>query len=487
MKNIFKIILLFSVGILVSCEQELDINTDPNAPQEINSGLALASAQASLMTIMGGELTNYGGFYAQYHTQAPSASQYENIDQYNLTTNYADRMWTELYAGCLNDLKFVEDDAVKTGNTGNALIAEVLRSYTFQVLVDLFGDVPYTEALKGESNITPATTPGNEIYLDLISRIDSALAAYTTNPVNSDVGSQDVIYEGNMNNWIKFANTLKLKLYLRMAYTTSANSVAVTALISENNFIDSDAKFSNFSTALNQRNPFFEVQVKFLGEVNNIASSSLHQFYTENGDPRLEKVYKPNTASAYISLPQGAGPEFTNLGSNYSRPRIIETTPVYFMTVAESNFLQAEGLIRYASGTGAKEKYDEGIRASFKTYGLTLTDSNPFIQIGGAYEYQNEASIEETVRQVIIQKWASLAYINNFESYVETVRTKFPEVVTEGTEDYSIGNRIPSRISVFTGNLTPSILYYPDDEANRNPNITQHSSLTDKVWWDQKN
>lgn len=488
MKNIFKIVVLFSVGIFISCEKELDINTDPDAPQQINAGLALASAEASLMTIMGGELTNYGGFYAQYHTQSPSASQYENIDQYNLTTNYADRMWTELYAGCLNDLKYVEDDAAGSGKTGNALIATVLRSYTFQVLVDLFGDVPYFEALQGEANITPAATPGNEIYLDLISRIDEALAAYNGNPVASDVGSQDVIYEANMDDWIKFANTLKLKLYLRMAYTSSANPTAVTALVTENNFITSDAKFANFSdTALNQRNPFFEVQIKFLGEVNNIASSSLHEFYTENGDPRLEKAYKQNTASAYLSLPQGAGPEFTNLGSNYSRPNIIETTPVYFMTVAESNFLQAEALIRYAAGTGAKEKYDTGITASFETYGLTAAEALPFTEIGGVYEYQPEASVEQTVRQVIIQKWASLAYVNNFEAYVETVRTKFPEVVPEGTENYAIGNRIPSRISVRNDTEVPSILFYPDDEANRNPNITQHTSLFENVWWDQKN
>lgn len=503
MKNIFKILLLFSLAVFTSCEEDLNINTDPNSPAEINAGLALASAQASLITVVGGDLTNIGGFYAQYHTQAPNASQYEIIDQYNITTSYADRLWTELYAGCLNDLKYVEDKSTQDGETGTFLIATVLKAYTFQLLGDLFGDIPYTEALQGESNITPHATPGNEMYLDLIAKIDAAVAAYNANPVASSVGKQDQIYQANMVNWIKFANTLKLKLYMRMSYTSSANPTAVTALVAQNNFITSDAKFANFGTSLNQRNPFFEVQITFLGDVNNVASNSLQSFFVENEDPRITAVYRYRASdSTYVSLPQGAGPALTNLASTLSRPNINETTPVFLMTVAESNFLQAEGLIRYAGGTGAKEKYDQGVIASFDTYktNFKILDADkeeatasaivlatPFISAGGVYEYKTAATIEQTVRQVIIQKWASLAYVNDIESYIETTRTKFPEVVTEGTENYTIGNRIPSRISVFSGNTVPSIFFYPDDETTRNPNLTQHTSLTNKVWWDQKN
>ncbi len=501
MKNIFKIILFVSLGIFVSCEEELDINTDPNSPGEINAGLALAAAQSSLMTVMGGELTNYGGFYAQYHTQSPSASQYENIDQYNLTTNYADRVWSELYSGCLNDLKYVEEKSIEDNETGVNLMAVVMKAYTFQVLVDLFGDVPYTEALLGEANITPHTTPGNEIYLDLISKIDAALAKYNNDPVLPTIGIQDnlngarvdasgaiVAYTPTqqMDRWIKTANTLKLKMYMRMSYTASANPGAVTALIAENNFITDDVKFFNFGTALNQRNPFFEVQIERLGDVNNIASNSLHEFYTENNDPRRAAVYRANTASSYVSLPQGAGAEFANLALNYSRPNVTPTTPVWLLSVAESNFLQAEGLIRYAGGAGAKEKYDAGVQASFATYALSPALAAPFIASGGIYEYQAQSTVEGTVRQVIVQKWASLAYVNNIEAYFETVRTKFPEVVTEGTENYAIGNRIPSRISVRNDNTVPSILFYPDNETNRNPNLVQHSDLFQKVWWDQK-
>lgn len=512
MKKVYKIILLIALTGLISCDEELNINTDPNAPAEITPGLALSSAQASLMTVVGGDLMNLGGFYAQYHTQSPSASQYENIDQYNINATYADRLWTELYAGCLNDLKFVIEESEATGDTGTVLIGNCLSAYTFQLLVDLFGDVPYAEALQGLDNFTPSVDTGEVIYTDLLARIDAALAAYQANPTESSVGNQDEIYGGDMEQWVRFANTLKLKMYMRMSYTSMANPTAVTELIAENNFITEDAAFRNFDNTTGKRNPWYEVQNIFLGDINNIASNTLHSFYVENNDPRRDAVYRMSNTGTYGSLPQGAGGEFTNTAVSYARPNFRPRTPVFFMTVAESYFLQAEGLIRYAGGAGAKEKYDAGVLASFNTYQANFftddptdlppdpedEDTEPFTPAeatafaaaltapGGAYEYQVGGSVEETVRQVMIQKWAALANVNNIEAYIETTRTKFPEVVAEGTENYAEGNRIPSRISVLGGTTVPSILFYPEDEVNRNPNVTQRSTLTENVWWDQK-
>lgn len=504
MKKIFRSVLFLSVLAFVSCADELDINDNPNTPPAITPGLALASAEASLVTVVGGELTNLGGFYAQYQTQSPSASQYESIDSYNINADYSDRLWAEMYAGCLTDLEFVINESKINEDTGTALIATCLKAYAFQTLTDLYGPIPYKEALQGVVNITPALTPQEEIYPDLILKLDDALASYNANPVVSEVGKQDDFYmnidrykndanpspttEEMMDNWVRFANTLKLRIYMRMSYTSMANPGAVAALISENHLLTKDAAFANFNETLDKTNPFYGVQISNQGsglaDVNNIASNSLIQFYTLNADPRREAVYRGSTTNAYIGLPQGAGDEFNNQAQNYSRPNIKATTPVYLLTVAESNFLQAEGLIRYSGGVGAKEKYDEGVQASFNLHNLGSASS--FTGSGGAYEYVDAGSTEGNVRQVIVQKWAALAFVNNIEAYFETTRTKYPEVVVEGTENYTIGNRIPSRISVLSGTQVPSILFYSDDEVNRNPNVPQRSSLTEKVWWDQK-
>jgi hypothetical protein len=491
MKNISKILILFfSLGVLSSCEQDLNVNTDPTAPGSISPDLAIASAEASLIAINGGDFNNLGGFYAQYYTQAPSAGQYDGIDQYNLSTGFGNLSWNELYAGCLNDLNFVITESKKQGNTGKVLIAELLKAYTYQLLVDIYGDVPYTEALQGVGNINPKPTSGKEVYLDLIKKIDQAVATYKSNPVASDFRKQEPIYKGDMTNWIKFANTLKLRLYIRMAYTADANPAAVLALLAENNFITTDAAFSIFGTDLATTNPFYAVNLSTagtgLGDINHIASSSLFQFYDQNDDPRLKAVYRPNTTGAYVALAQGAGELFTNTAINYSRPNITATTPAYLITVAESNFLQAEAMIRYAGGSGAKAQYDLGVQNSFLTYKLPVAGAIALTSAGGAYEYITGLGVEASVRQVIIQKWAALANVNNIEAYIESTRTKYPEVVSETGIDYSKGQRIVSKTSILTSNAIPSILFYPSNETERNPNVKQRASITEKVWWDQK-
>ncbi len=486
MKKIINFLFLFLL-IFTSCDDELDINTNPNTPPVINKGLALSAAQGSIATIIGGELFNLGGMYAQFFTQAPSAGQYDAIDEYNLNTDFANRFWTELYAGALNDLQFVQDRSLEDGDTGTYLIATSLKAYTFQYLVDIFGDVPYTEALLGNENISPAPTPGEEIYLDLLASIDEALTQFENNPVDSQVGQQDLIYNANMDRWVEFANTLKLKIYLRMAYTSQANATAVMELINEDNLLTSNAAIDVFTDATSKRNPFYEVQIEFLGNVNAVASNSLLEFYNRNDDPRLMEVYTPNNDGQFVGIDQGIGilPEPFDgfLATQFSRPDIEPETPVYFITVPESYFLQAEALLRYAGGNGAEELYNSGVMESFQLYGAG--SAADFIAEGGAYEYE-EGGTEEALEQIIVQKWASLANINNIEAWIETKRTGFPILTDSVDPEYEDGRRIVSLASLLPGNQIPFSLFYPDVEVQRNINLTQKAGLTEKVWWNQR-
>lgn len=482
-----KVINLFFISLLVltSCGDDLDINTNPNTPPIISKGLALSAAQASITTILGGEWFVLGGMYAQYYTQAPSAGQYDDIEQYNLNTDFANRTWTELYAGALNDLQFVQDRSLEDGDTGTFLIAAALKAYTFQYLVDVFGDVPYLEALQGNGNISPPVTAGEEIYLDLIESINAALEAYEEDQVQSDVGQQDLIYNANMDRWIEFANTLKLKLYLRMAYTSQANSAAVMSLINENNFLTEDASFKAFTDATGKRNPYYEVQIEFLGNVNTVASNSLFEFYQRNDDPRLEEVFIPNDDGLHAAIDQGEGLSIGGVQArNLSRPNIAPDTPVYFMTIAESYFLQAEALVRYAGGAGAEALYNQGIAASFDLY--DVPGASEFTGPGGAYEYVSTGNIEEDIEQIIVQKWASLANLNNIEGWLEALRTGYPILTTDEDPEYEEGRRIVSLASVLPGDQILQSLFYPDLEVQRNTNLIQKPNVIQKVWWNQR-
>ena len=119
---------LFFFLLITSCEEDLNINENPNTPVNVDKSFVLTAAQGSLATGLGGQLTNLGGFLAGYHTQPPSASQYTNIDTYNMNIDFSDRLWNELYAGCLNDLKFVLTKSDEEGDTGSFLIATLIRT-----------------------------------------------------------------------------------------------------------------------------------------------------------------------------------------------------------------------------------------------------------------------------------------------------------------------------------------------------------------------
>lgn len=488
MKKLVNLIFI-SLLALTSCSDDLDINTDPNTPQEINKGLALSAAQGSITTIMGGEFFNLGGMFAQFYTQAPSAGQYDAIDQYNLDTDYANRLWTELYAGALNDLEFVLSESEDQGDTGTYLIATCLRAYTMQYLVDVFGDVPYNEAFQGSSNISPSTDEGEEIYLDLLSKIDKALASYKGNNINSDVGQQDLIFAADMDKWVQFANTLKLKLYSRMSNTDQANSAAVTTLLSEGNFLTENASFTAFTDATSKRNPYYEVQIQALGDVNDVASNSLLEFYTRNNDPRLERVFKPNTEGEYIGIEQGIGilaePYGGYQAQEFARPDIQPTTPVYLMSLPESSFLQAEAYARYGSSEQAQEKYEEGVIRSFELYGLSTADAMDLISPDGAYAFDATADLEDQLETIINQKWAALANVNNIEAWIETRRTGYPLLVDTQDPAYEEGRRIYSLASVLPEGQIPASIYYPDNEVQRNSNLTQKPNLLQEVWWNQ--
>lgn len=496
MKKILNLFLVSLAIVATSCSDDLDINTNPNTPPEINAGLALSAAEGSIATVLGGEFFNLGGMYAQYYTQAPGAGQYDEIERYNLGTDYANRAWSELYAGALNDLEYVKTEALASEQTGTYLIATTLQAYTYQYLVDLFGDVPYAEALAGSDNITPTPTPGEEVYSDLIASINEALNAYEANPVASDVENQDLIYNGNIDRWIEFANTLKLRLYIRMSETSQADAAAVTELLNEGNFLSQNAAFAAYEDAINKRNPFYDVQIDYLGNVNTVASNSLLEFYSGNQDPRISEVYTVDNEGIYEGIDQGAGLSVDmggKLAKEYSRPNISATHPVFLLSVPESKFLQAEAELRYGSVANAEELYQEGIETSFELYAnlegssldLANVDAANFYGEGEVYDFDATADFESQLESIIVQKWAALANVNNLEAWIETLRTGYPVITDPEDPAYEEGRRIISLASILPGNQVPLSLYYPDLAVERNRNIEQKPDLLQPVWWNE--
>lgn len=491
--------------LILSCSKEwLDVNTDPNSPESASAELVFSAGTLELATFVGGYYNLLGGFWSNYWTQSNAANQYKYIDQYNIIETDFDREWDHMYASTLNDLHYVRLQAEEAENWTIYLMATVLECYGFQVLADLYDMVPYSEALKGETegNFSPAFDTGQDIYDALIVELDKALAN-ELNELSDDEAAQDFVFGGDRTSWVQFANTLKLKIYMRQMYVRPTVAQAgISAMYSAGaEFLTTDAGLDIYVDQEDQDNPLYAANVRKLNVGTNLRSSaSIYNYLFDDGavnlDPRFDQIMGLSpSGSGNVPLPQGG---FSVL-STVVDPTTVSvfvldpTTPVNLISAAESYFLQAEA-VAMGWGTGdAATLYNAGVTADFAKYGL---DASPYIGSGGRYEYTG-GSFEAQQEQIIMAKWVALAGNNSIEAFFETNRTHYPAYYNPvgGNYDAQYADALAqSGVIVYsleglTQGQFPKRLILPRSERLTNTNVPEailSASITDNVWWDTK-
>lgn len=508
MKLSMILIAMAAVTVTSSCKKQLDINTDPNNPSldQLTPKLVFPTALVSAGGRIGGDLAILGGIWAQFYTQNTTSNQYKDIDAFDLTksdfgSSVTESPWAELYSGGLNDLQFVIRRATEEQDWTYVLLGTTMKAYTMQVLVDLYDQIPYSEAFQGINNMTPKFDDGYSVYRGLIAELDAALAKDFSASTNSSPGSYDLVWPGtgatleqqeadwasagNLQRWIAFANTLKLKMYLRMVYAKPAEAEAgIRAMYTAGaQFLNEDANLDFFENAENKSNPMYEFNNRKLNTDANLkASVTFLSWLQTNGDPRVDNYILPRTGSTtqYLAIHQG---DFLNpdpVFNNASKANLSPLDPVDFISKAESHFLQAEALERYFGGAGAQAQYEAGVRASFARYG-----DNPNALLAGAYAYPAAGNFEQKLEAIIVQKWASMPKSHSLEAYFERNRTGYPRTSTVYSTDptYVPGRFVYPRNGV-TGGLFAKRLIFPDIERSKNPNTPPEEPITKKVWWD---
>ena len=474
MKVYLKFILAVAFAVnFSSCDTFLDVNTDPNNPPHAPYDMVLAPAVVSTATVVGGQYAILGSIWGQYFTQSNTANQYKVIDGYRLTSTDFNSSFNELYSGALNDYATVIKESADAQDWNTHLMAVVMQSYTFQVLVDLYDKIPYSEALNGKNgNISPKYDTQEIVYNGLIASIDNALSKDFSLKTNKSLGDKDFVFGGNVESWKQFANTLKLKIYLRQVNVKPAVAQAGIASLftSGGNFLKADAKIMPFKAEVKKQNPLYGSEVEYLGNNNLKASKTLFDYLVSKIDPRLDKIYAVGSAG-HKALAQGdylaSSTTFPN--GILSSGKFSAVDPVYFITLAESNFLQAEALVRYPALVGsAKTKYEQGVGAAFERYALTTAST--FTNVGGAYAFNEVGTAEQKIEQIITQKWIASAIVEPIEGFFEFNRTGYPSFFTV-SKNSAIGAKFPQR------------LLFPLDERSRNPNTPAQVNLDVKVWW----
>src|ERR1700722_15497875 len=409
--SILSFCLLILVIVEMGCKKQLNINQDPNFPT-LNQGTpALVFPVAVLATAgeVGGNLAIVGGMWSQYFSQAALAQQYVDIDSYNLpsTDGTVNQSYVNLFTDGLKNYQFVIDQSSVSGDWNFNLMGTVMKAYTAEVLVDLYDEIPYSQALQGAGNLNPKFDSGYSIYTSLLSSIDTALSKDFTASTNTLAGTQDLVFGGDMSNWMAFANTLKLKMYLRMvnAYPDVAQA-GIQALYNNGaSFLTVDASVTNFSTTPNNDNPLYETKIRSNNTSSNLRASTTFVSWLEaNNDPRI--VYWFGSATP-ASINQG---DYTNINPVYSSaPTFAETQtdPVEFISLPESYFLQAEADLRYFGGSNTQNLYKIGVLAAFSQLGF---DGTSFVAGGGVYAFPTTGTMDQKLQAIIVQKWASGAY-----------------------------------------------------------------------------
>ena len=474
MKRIISIVSLFGVLLFASCDKFFDVNTDPNNPEEVVYEKVIAAGIGSSATAIGGQYSILGSLWSQHFTQSNTANQYKDLDSYEFTNNKFEAAWNEMYAGAMSDLTIVMNGAAEAEDWATHLMAVVTRSYSFVVMADLYDKVPYTEAFQGTDNFAPKYDDGPAIYDAIIAELDAAMAKDFNASTNKNVGTSDFIFKGDVSKWIQFANTLKLKMYLRMVNADAAKAEAgIRALYSAQggpNLLTEAACMDAFSNQTNKYNPLYgsAIASSGLNDLNLRASKTLFDYLSGNDDPRMPKIYKPDPTAggAYLAHAQGDFNNSDNM-NKLSRGQWSPTQPVYFFTLAEINFLQAEALLRYptlSSSVTAQQMYEAGVRASFTILGADGAEA----LLAGAYNY---AAAGDKLEAIITQKWISQAMYNPIESFFDFNRTGYPTLF-QISKTSAIGDMFPRR-------LVAENTY----EGRDNPNVPRGISVEMKVWW----
>lgn len=499
----------------MSCDGYLDINKNPNYPTEATLETLLPSAGATTVAQWGLNAQLVGDLWNQYVTQGNSTNQYNTTVNYSLNQDSYNAFWTNAYANTLPDLKIMLSLAEEKGAWNYWVIGKILTAYNYHMLTDFYGDIPFTEAVNAAEYPSPKYDDSKTVvYPGIIAILDEAIAKATDakGGSNPTISTGDYFFGGNIDKWIAFAKSLKLKLYMR---DFEANRAQIASLISAGGLLAEDCAFTAFEDATNKGNPLYEYNIRQLNTRENIrACHTFLEFLLANNDPRIEEVYELTTEAQtainagetltyremYGGLPCGTKPSTTPGEDdavplvNSSRYKQAYSDPVYLMNTAETYFLIAEAQARLGNTAEAKTAYEEGVRKAFDRWGYDATD---FIQAGGPYAF-NSSSLDTMLKSILTQKWVAGAKANSWDSWMDRNRTGIPAIsdaekvresnITPGLVDgYELGTLVRPGTTVLQPREIPRRLPVPNISALYNPNAPETKLTQEPLWWQVAN
>lgn len=474
MKKLFIPFYLIVATIwLAGCQKDLErTNINPNEPTAVQPDYLLSNGiKSNVDTYWGTDATMETTLlYVQYWAKI----QYPEPDTYKPATTNIQNVWNNFYAQGITDFTKLAELGDTLHNPNYKAVGIIMRSWIFQVLTDLYGDIPYTQAGKIDQYLTPVYDSQKVVYKGLLAELKGAVSIISPadNPIQGDS-----LLANNMNGWKKFANGLRSRIALRLADRDPEAAKAVFAeLAAEGNFLftasDREARL-NYLTSPNQ-NPVGRNR-----ETRNdyrISKTVVDRLKALN-DPRLS-IYAalPADTNAYVGVTNGLSADSASrLGftktSDVGAAFTATQAPAFVFTYAEQLFILAEAAQRNLISGNAADLYAQAIRASFKQYGITGAQVDTYLaQPAVAYDANNyKKSIGE-------QKWLAL-FSEGLEAFAEWRRLDYPQL----TPAYAgiLGGKMPLRLTYPSSEQALNGVNYKAAVARQGADL-----LTTRVWFD---
>ncbi len=476
MKKILTLSLLFL--IVTSCKDDLtELNTNPKRATTAPGETLFSSAEKSLTDAVASANVNTNIF--RLLSQQWAQTTYTDESRYDLVTrNIPQGLWNILYRDVLRDLLEAKNSIAKLDPVFNdpiviknkLAVIDILNVYTYSVLVNTFGNIPYSQALDINTS-NPKYDDAATIYTDLFTRLDAALASFDAS--SDSFGDADLVYGGDVAKWVKFGNSLKLKLAMTIADADPAKAKTFVEQAAPNVFTsNADNAVFKYLSAPPNTNPIW-VDLVQSGRQDFVAANTLIDKMNTLADPRRPIYFTAMDDGTFKGGKYGA----SNNYASFSRPGEMIIAPTFealLMDYSETEFFLAEAVERgFNVGGAAAEHYDKAVTASVTYWGGTPAEAATYLaQPSVAY-----ATASSNYKEKIgIQQWIAL-YNRGYDAWTEWRRLDYPALQVP---DNAILSSIPVRYT------------YPVLEQNLNTTNYNEASAAvggdkaaTKLFWDK--
>ena len=424
-----------------------------------------------------------------------------------------------VYTGQLNRLHQLNQAIQAPDLVNQRSMVRIIRVYTYHLLTDVAGDVPYFGAVKGEEGtLSPKYDAQKDIYLDMFKELDESAASFDAS--KPTFGANDLFYKGDVSKWKKFAYTLMLRLGMRLTKVDAALARTWVQKAIAGGVITSDAEIAKITYANASGGMNLKIQNSYLNgnyinpqdpdnvEGGKYAATFIDKLKSTN-DPRLPVMsvvwVRPAGATAYVADNNPAIQKGLVSGSLNTRPVDFATysepsplilnvaAPIIILGPAEAYLLLAEAALRgWYTGSTAQDAYEKGVRAGMTQWAqypavapisniITTAQIDAYI---AANPYLSSGTFEQQLQQISEQKWISM-FGDDYEVYANWRRTGYPILTPVNYPGNVTGGKMFRRFSIpVTENLTNQANYL---EALKRQGFSESNTdnLLTRVWWDK--